>query len=374
MSLLWLDRAVGDDGRVDDVDVADGGRLGDAGLFVLLQQERVDVGVDLGEAHQAGLGAFGLGKLAQPGFVLGDLLLDRGLLLDQVEPGGFEGGLDLVLQLVDLPLDRLDLGVPLGVLGHQGPSLHLQLGQLGGHRADQRVVLEGGRRVDPPPATGLLHRIQGELDLVALQGDRGALLLDLGEFPDQFLGFGVQLDHAAGRFVRLQVLLGPVQLFPGSLELVLDEFDGVAGLFGPEGEGLFQVRLHQGVDHGAGQDRVGVVVGDLDDVGLLADLAGLDRSPQTFDGSVEVMLPQPEAVALLPLDLVEQQGQVLGPDPLPDSPLHRDAAVGVLYDESGDSHRDAAVGVRHAGSVRSGQFDRVVRLLMGRREFGDPES
>lgn len=59
-------------------------------------------------------------KLPQLGFVLGDLLLlDRGFLLGQVDPGGFEGGLDLLLRLIDLTLDRIDLGVPLGVFGHQ---------------------------------------------------------------------------------------------------------------------------------------------------------------------------------------------------------------------------------------------------------------
>jgi hypothetical protein len=39
-------------------------------------------------------------------FVLGDLPLMR-FLLGRIEPGGLEGGLDLVLQLVDLPLDPL---------------------------------------------------------------------------------------------------------------------------------------------------------------------------------------------------------------------------------------------------------------------------
>lgn len=128
---LGLDGHNGRDCRVDYVDVADRGCLGDARLLPLLEQEGVEFGVHLGVARQLSQVAFGGGQLAEHCLVAAQGLGNRALLLGQVLQGCLVNGSKLLLDFADLLLDGLHPRVSLGAVGEQRPLLHLQLGELG---------------------------------------------------------------------------------------------------------------------------------------------------------------------------------------------------------------------------------------------------
>ena len=66
---------VGINSRIDNIDVADGGCLGDARFFVLLEQKSIDVGIDLGYTGEPRQIALDIGQFAHLFFVTGQLLI-----------------------------------------------------------------------------------------------------------------------------------------------------------------------------------------------------------------------------------------------------------------------------------------------------------
>ena len=127
---FWLDGRFRRDGRVDDVDVADGGGFGDAGLFVFLQQKGVDAAADGGKAGVAGKVALGGGDVFEllliPGLLAGYLAVFFG---EGLQPHGV-GAADFLLQFVNLTVDGADGRVLWRVGGEERLFLELELGEL----------------------------------------------------------------------------------------------------------------------------------------------------------------------------------------------------------------------------------------------------
>ena len=324
LSDFRLDGTAGGDGRIDNVDVADGGGLGDAGFFMFLQEEGVDVGVDFGNTGEACQVAFDIGEGLHFFFVGAQMAPDGFFLFGQVEAAGFVNAQQFVLHFVNLVLHGFDGLMRFGVAGQKGFFLHFQIGQFRGQGFYVRVAHHDAGHVDFIFFHRFFQGFAGKLDLLPLQVDVGAVLFQPGYFFDQGVGFAVQGDNAGGAFVDLKVFFGGIQMAAQRFDLIVDKRDGPAGFFALEGDGLLQVGLHQGVDDVARQNRIGAGVGDFDDAGLAALFNGLDVVSDRVHHVFERGEFQTEAVAGISLDVVQKQAEAVL--------FHQDAA-GSFADE-----------------------------------------
>ena len=103
---MGLNRTNGRYRRINNIDIADGGGLGNASLFMFLKEECVDVGADIGKTCEPREITFFLGQIFQIHFIRRQLLSNRFLLF----------------------LDSLHGGMRFGVVGKQCLFLHFQFG------------------------------------------------------------------------------------------------------------------------------------------------------------------------------------------------------------------------------------------------------
>ncbi len=356
--LVRLDRPIGGNGGIDDVDTAEGGGLGDARLLVLLQQEGVDIAVDRGQPGQPGQLLLGGGQLLDLGLVALQLAIE---ILDLAAEGGLHRavtGQELALHLGDAVAQGLHLGMGLAVVDEQPLALDLQAGKVAGQPGDHRIIEQRTGGINGLVGQGVVQGLDGELGLALAQQREVLGLFGFCDLGNERLGLGVEAHHPARRLVVFQVFLRLVKLAPDVVQLGLDEGHRLAGLFGLGGDAPLQVDGRQGVDDVPGPPWIGVLAGDADDVGTLPHLGSPDSSPQALDGLVEGEQGEAEVVAGLALQFIEKQGQPPNFQPAADLPLADDLALAV---------GDLEIPV-------TGQGDPVLRFLSSGLEFEHPGS
>ena len=136
---IWPDGTRGSNCRINYVDVADGGCFGNTGLFVLLEEEGVDVARYFGETGIAcQIALFDRDALQLP-LIDGETLGKVRFLFAEVVDASTVGVFDFFLDFVNLRLHGLNRRVVFGVLNHERPFLYLKGGKLVSHITYQRL-------------------------------------------------------------------------------------------------------------------------------------------------------------------------------------------------------------------------------------------
>ena len=114
--------------RINNVNVADGGCLGNTGLLLLLEEEGVDAARYCGQAGVASQIALFGGDALQLTLINRHPLGKVGLLFGEVIDAGIEGVFDFLLNFVNLRLHGFNRRVVFGVLNHKRPFFNFKGG------------------------------------------------------------------------------------------------------------------------------------------------------------------------------------------------------------------------------------------------------
>ncbi len=310
LRFLRLYRMSGNYGRINNVYIADGGCLGNARFFMLLQEEGVDSGVDAGNTGKTGKIALCFRKRLHSFFVKRELMGNVALLFGQVVQMGFICRPYLSLNFFYLALNGFYRGMVLRIVVKQSFLLYFQLGQFGRHRGNQRIVTHDRRRVDGSLTHGSLQGIKSKFYLLFLESDIGTRLFHLRYFLNEFSGFVVQADNSGRAFVNLQVFLRIVQFLAQPLYLVFNKVHCAAGFFRLERYVLFQIGLNQRIDDIARPHRVGGIIRNLNDAGHSSYFNCLDSTAQACDNLIERQLSKCEFVAFFTFQIAQKKNKI----------------------------------------------------------------